>query len=101
SYTAGTSKGGQAVLMEAQRFPDDFDGLMAIAPAYDYTGRNTYAAAWFAQAISDGHGGPVLNADAAQAIHQSVLGHCWAQGGLEKGVVTDPPSCKMQPGSIA
>src|SRR5215470_14530005 len=51
SYMVGGSKGGQAVLMEAQRFPDDFDGLMASAPVYDYTGRNTIAAALFAQAF--------------------------------------------------
>jgi feruloyl esterase len=97
SYMAGTSKGGQAVLMEAQRFPEDFDGLMAIAPVYDYTGRNTYAAAWFGQAITDGHGGSVLNAAAAQAIHKSVLEHCGAQAGVDEGVVADPPSCKWQP----
>ena len=59
--------------MEAQRFPEDFDGLMAIAPVHDYTGRNTYAAAWFAQAISDCHGGSVLSAAAAEAIHKSVV----------------------------
>jgi hypothetical protein len=35
--------------MEAQRFPDDFDGLMPSAPVYDYTGRNMIAAAWFAR----------------------------------------------------
>jgi len=101
SYMAGGSKGGQAVLMEAQRFPQDFDGLMASAPVYDYTGRNTYAAAWFAQAFSDGHGGSVLNAAAAQAVHKSVLEHCGAEDGVDEGVVTDPPSCKWQPQMIA
>jgi len=101
SYMAGGSKGGQAVLMEAQRFPDDFDGLMASAPVYDYTGRNTYAAAWFAQAFSDGHGGSVLNVDAAQAVHKSVVEHCGAQAGVEEGLVTDPPSCKWQPEMIS
>jgi feruloyl esterase len=97
SYMGGGSKGGQAVLMEAQRFPEDFDGLMPSAPVYDYTGRNTSAAAWFAQAITDGHGGSVLNAAAAQAIHKSVLEHCGAQAGVDEGLVTDPPSCKWQP----
>lgn len=101
SYMGGGSKGGQAVLMEAQRFPEDFDGLMPSAPVYDYTGRNTIAAAWFAQAISDGHGGSVLNAEAAQAIHKSVLEHCGAQSGIDEGVVTDPPSCKWHPEMIA
>ena len=101
SYMAGGSKGGQAVLMEAQRFPQDFDGLMASAPVYDYTGRNTYAAAWFAQAFSDGHGGSLLNAPAAQAVHKSVLEHCGAQDGVEEGIVTEPLSCKWRPEMIA
>ena len=101
SYMAGNSKGGQAVLMEAQRFPEDFDGLMPSAPVYDYTGRNTIAAAWFAQAITDGHGGSVLDADAAQAVHKSVLQHCGAQAGTDEGIVTDPPSCRWHPEMIA
>jgi feruloyl esterase len=101
SYMAGNSKGGQAVLLEAQRFPGDFDGLMPSAPVYDYTGRNTTAAAWFAQAVSDGHGGSLLNAEAAQAVHKSVLEHCGAQAGVEEGLVTDPPSCKWEPEMVA
>jgi feruloyl esterase len=83
--------------MEAQRFPEDFDGYMPSAPVYDYTGRNIPAAAWFWQAIHDGHGGTVLNAAAANAVHQSVLRACGAQAGVDEGVVTDPPSCKWQP----
>src|SRR6516225_11727859 len=100
SYMAGNSKGGQAVLLEAQRFPDDFDGLMPSAPVYQYTARNTIAAAWSAQAVSDGHGGSVLDAAAVQAIHKSVLQHCGAQAGVEEGLVTDPPSCKWKPEMI-
>lgn len=101
SYMAGNSKGGQAVLLEAQRFPEDFDGLMPSAPVYDYTGRSVIAAAWFAQAVSNGHGGSVLDAAAVQAIHESVLDHCGAQAGVEEGLVTDPPSCRWQPEMIA
>jgi feruloyl esterase len=101
SYMAGNSKGGQAVLLEAQRFPEDFDALMPSAPVYDYTGRNTIAAAWFARAFSDEHGGSVLNAAAAEAVHKSVLKYCGAQAGVEEGLVTDPPSCKWQPETIA
>jgi len=101
SFMAGNSKGGQAVLMEAQRFPADYDGLLPSAPVYEYTARNSIAAAWFAQAVSDGHGGSVLNAAAARAIHKSVLQHCGAQDGVEEGFVADPLSCKWQPKMIA
>ena len=87
--------------MEAQRFPEDFDGLMPSAPNADYTGRNTIAAAWFAKAFSDGHGGSVLDDTAAQIVHKSVLQHCGAQAGVDEGLVTDPPSCKWQPEIIA
>ena len=101
AYMAGNSKGGQAVLMEAQRFPEDFDGYMPSAPVYDYTGRNIPAAVWFWQAIHDGKGGSVLNAMAANAVHKSVLRVCGAQAGLDEGVVADPPSCKWQPEVLA
>jgi Tannase and feruloyl esterase len=101
SYMAGNSKGGQAALMEAQRFPDDYDGLMPSAPVYDYTGRNTSAAAWFAQAITDGHGGSVLNDTVAAIVHKSVLKHCAAQAGIDEGLVTDPTSCKWRPEMVA
>jgi hypothetical protein len=38
--------------MEAQRFPEDFDGLMPSAPAYDYTGRNTISRSTRSQGTS-------------------------------------------------
>lgn len=101
SYMAGNSKGGQAVLLEAERFPEDFDGLMPSAPVYDDIGRSVIAAAWFAQAVSDGRGGSVLDAAAVQAIHKSVLDHCSAQAGVEEGLVTNPPSCEWRPEMIA
>src|SRR5262245_59021932 len=100
SYMSGCSKGGQAVLMEAQRFPSDFDGLLPIAPVYDLTGRSM-AGAWFAQAVSDGQRGSVLDAAAAEAVHKSVLARCGAQAGVDEGFVTDPASCDWRPEMVA
>jgi len=74
---------------------------MPSAPVYDQTARDVLAGAWFAQAISDGHGGSVLNAEAAQVVHKSVLKLCGAQAGVEEGLVTDPPSCGWRPEMIA
>lgn len=101
SYMAGCSKGGQAVLMEAQRFPEDFDGLLPMAPVYDLTGRAAIAGAWFTQAFSDGKGGSVLNQAAADAVHKSVRAMCGAQTGVEIGLVTEPASCAWKPEMIA
>src|SRR5262249_20113124 len=100
SYISSCSKGGQAVLKEAQQFPEDYDGYLPIAPVYDITGR-MIAGAWFAQAVSDGNGGSVLNAAAADAVHRSVLARCGAQAGVDEGFVTDPVTCDWRPEMIA
>jgi Tannase and feruloyl esterase len=100
SYMSGCSKGGQAVLLEAQRFPEDYDGLMPVAPVYDYTGRSVVAAAWFAQAVTDGHGGSVLTPAAVDVVHRSVLQHCGGKG-PDEGLVTDPSHCAWLPSMAA
>ncbi|MGH2400248.1 MAG: tannase/feruloyl esterase family alpha/beta hydrolase, partial [bacterium] len=100
SYMSGCSKGGHAVLMEAQRFPEDFDGLMPIAPVYDLVGR-VIAGAWWAQAVSDEGRASVLNRTVAETVHKSVLARCGAQAGVEEGLVTDPLSCDWKPEMVA
>jgi hypothetical protein len=99
SYMSGCSKGGHGVLMEAQRFPEDFDGLMAIAPVYDLTGR-IIAGAWYAQAVADAQRASVLNNTVAEIVQKSVLEKCGAQAGVDEGLVTDPASCDWRPESI-
>jgi feruloyl esterase len=100
SYMSGCSKGGHAVLMEAQRFPEDFDGLLAIAPVYDLVGR-VMAGAWWAQAVSDQQRASVLNGAVAAAVQRSVLARCGAQAGVDEGLVTDPVSCDWRPEMVA
>ena len=96
SYMSGCSKGGHAALLEAQRFPEEFDGIVPAAPVYDLVGR-TIAAAWFAQAVDDGRGMSVLNEAAASAVNKSVLQRCGAQAGVDEGLVTDPATCNWRP----
>jgi hypothetical protein len=97
---SGCSKGGHAGLMEAQRFPEDFDGLLVIAPVYDLTGR-TIAGAWYARAVADDQRGSVLDNAVAEAVQKSVLARCGAQAGVDEGLVTDPISCDWRPETIA
>jgi feruloyl esterase len=61
SYFAGCSNGGRQALMAAQRFPEDWDGILAGAPAYDWT-RQLAAFAWIQHALR------TLPADAASRV---------------------------------
>jgi feruloyl esterase len=92
----GCSKGGHAVLMEAQRFPDDFDGLLPIAPVYDLVGR-VIAGAWLAQSVSGEGGKSVIDESAARAVQASMLARCDAEDGVADGVVADPGACAWKP----
>jgi feruloyl esterase len=100
SYMSGCSKGGHGVLMEAQRFPEDFDGLLPSAPVYDVVGR-IIAGAWWAQAVSDDKSGSVLSPAVAEAVHKSILARCGAQSGVDEGLVTDPAACDWRPEMVA
>ena len=101
SYMAGCFKGGESALLQAQRFPADFDGLIPAAALYEPTRSWNIGAAWFAQAVDDGHGGSVLNKETVETIHRSVLAQCSAQSGVDEGIVTDPLTCAWKPEVLA
>jgi feruloyl esterase len=56
SYYVGCSKGGQQGLMEAQRYPDDFDGIIAGDPANAWTRFYAGSHLWYSQAMLDEEG---------------------------------------------
>ena len=96
SYMSGCSKGGHGVLMEAQKFPEDFDGLLPSAPVYDLVGRSL-AGAWWAQAVNGEGRSSILNDDVAKTVQASMLQQCGSQAGVDEGVVSDPASCAWRP----
>lgn len=97
SYFDGCSQGGHQALTEAQRYPTDFDGIIAGAPANNFTALNTFSHAWTAQSVFL-NGGPatITNADLAN-LHKAVLKGCDAPA---DGIIADPLSCTWDPGSI-
>jgi feruloyl esterase len=98
SYFAGCSSGGRQALMEAQRFPEDYDGILAGAPTNHWT-RMMFGRIWVAQAtLSD----PARYVPPAQypRIHQAVLAACDAIDGVADGVLEDPTRCHFDPGSL-
>jgi hypothetical protein len=94
SYFAGCSDGGREALMEAQRFPGDFDGIVAGAPANAMSQLFGISAAQH-QALS-APGGYLGQAELA-LLQKSVLAQC-ADGGA---FVRDPAACHFDPGKLA
>src|SRR5947208_7345685 len=89
SYWNGCSTGGRQGLQEAQRFPGDFDGIIAGAPA-----NRTALALWIAHAeLKD----PASYIPAAKypVVHQAVLAACDARDGLKDGQSGDPTVRKL------
>ncbi len=109
SYFEGCSQGGRQGFMSAQRFPGDFDGIVAGAPAFDYQGLNA-AGTWNLQRVfrnnlagnlavdTDGDGS-YDSLNLVNVLHNKVLEKCDALDGINDGIVSDPASCSFDPNS--
>jgi len=99
SYFTGCSAGGRQALKAAQMYPDDFDGIVAGAPALNATGRAAYAV-YAAQALHKDEGSYIPPAKHA-AIHDAALKACDANDGVTDKVIENPRACKFDPQVMA
>ena len=97
SYFTGCSDGGREALMEAQRYPGDFDGIAAGAPANDMVVQNTYHHAWNVLTNLDDNGKYILLSAKLPLIHRAVLAACDKLDGLVDGLLDDPRRCDFDP----
>jgi tannase/feruloyl esterase len=95
SYWSGCSAGGRQGLKEAQRFPQDFDGIVAGAPGLDWTGRAAQAAR-VASALERNEAARLSRAQTA-LLHRAVLQACDALDGVADGIIDDPTRCTFDP----
>jgi len=95
SYFQGCSNGGRQALMEAQRFPADYDGIIAGAPANYWTHLLTRAI-WDVQALMNDPASYIPPTKVA-AIENAALAACDAIDGVTDGVIDDPARCKFNP----
>jgi hypothetical protein len=101
SYFAGCSDGGREALMEAQRYPSDFNGITAGAPAMNFTTQNTFYHGWNAVVNTDAARQPILTADKLPLVHRAALAQCDAADGLKDGLISDPFACHVDPTAVA
>ncbi len=95
SYFAGCSNGGRQALMEAQRFPEDYDGILAGAPANFWTHLLTKALADAQATTLDP--ASYIPSSKLPAIARAVNAACDAQDGVADGIVNDPRKCHFDP----
>jgi feruloyl esterase len=98
SYWNGCSAGGRQAMMEAQRFPADFDGIIAGAPGLDWTGRATQAVR-IAKMLERDEPARLPPAQ-LELLHKAVLQACDALDGLKDGLIADPKRCGFDPGVL-
>ena len=97
SYWNGCSAGGRQGLKEAQRFPADYDGIVAGSPGLDWTGRAAQAVRG-AQLLADESAR--LPPAKAQLLHKAVIDACDTLDGLKDGLLADPAKCTFDPAAL-
>jgi len=100
SYFAGCSTGGYQGMVEGQRFPWDFDGIIAGDPDLSQAG-DYMRLIWVTQALLDRAGKPVLDAGALKVLHRAALDACDLDDGLRDGIIGNPFACKVDPTRLA
>jgi feruloyl esterase len=99
SYFFGCSDGGREALMEAQRYAEDFDGIIAGAPANNWSHLFT-GFVWNEQALLK-EPGNTIPAAKLPAIQKAVLAACDSLDGLKDGLLEDPRACHFDPSVLA
>jgi Tannase and feruloyl esterase len=98
SYFSSCSNGGRQALMEAQRYPADYDGIIAGAPA-NYWTHLLVGAGWDVKAtLADAES--YIPAAKLPAIQAAALSACDALDGVKDGVIEDPRPCRFDPSRL-
>lgn len=103
SYFVGCSDGGREGLMAAQRYADDYDGVVAGAPAFLFNIQNSLHHGWMARSNRDtglSTGNVVLYPAKAAVLHGAVVAACDALDGQTDGLITDPRACHFDPATL-
>ena len=97
SYWNGCSTGGRQGMMEAQSFPEDFDGVLAVAPAINWE-KFVPTNLWpYAVLNEAGEFPPLCVWDSFMAAQ---IAACDGDDGAEDGLLSDPVACDFDPGSV-
>ncbi|WNG14353.1 tannase/feruloyl esterase family alpha/beta hydrolase [Cystobacter fuscus] len=97
TYFEGCSNGGREALIQAQRWPDDFDGIIARAPAYNFVELMIAFNRNFQQFSKPG---ALLSTAKLATLGKAVLDACDDKDGLVDGIISHPAACQFDPGTL-
>lgn len=101
SYFIGCSNGGREALMEAQRYPADFDGIVAIAPAFNFLEAVTaFAHNLQAQYPTGDLNAPIVTPAVLRLLDAKVKETCDAIDGVRDGILENPEACTFKLASL-
>lgn len=100
SYFRGCSTGGRQAMILAQRFPEDFDGIIAGAPVLSEIGDGILHLLWSGRASVDAAGRPVLSEAKVRLARAAVLAACDRIDRVADGVLQDPRRCGWQAATL-
>jgi feruloyl esterase len=98
SYFSSCSTGGRQALMEASKFPDDFNGIVAGDPAI-YTSHQAAQQLWVGMAVHKDEAS-FIPAAKFPAIHKGAVAACDALDGVKDGVIENPRRCRFDPQAL-
>lgn len=98
SYWNGCSTGGKQGLTEAQRFPSDYDGIIAGAPA-NFFSHLIVSGIWIAQATRE-NSGAYIPKEKLSVLHKAVVDACDTLDGVKDGVLENPKRCHFEPKTL-
>jgi feruloyl esterase len=96
AYFEGCSTGGRQALTQAQRYPADFDGIIAGCPTLNPVAEALHVA-WSVQQTFGSDGQRVLKVEQLPLVHEAMLAACDARDGARDGIIADPGSCAFNP----
>jgi feruloyl esterase len=99
AYFNGCSSGGHQALSEAQRYPDDYDGIIAGDPASNRI-RQTFGFLWSWNVSHTKDGSPILSQSKLSLLTKAVVDSCDGLDGLKDGIIDDPRRCHFDPGRL-
>jgi feruloyl esterase len=98
SYFNGCSLGGRQAVMEAQRYPDDFDGILAGAPANPHIALHAAGMARVVEVLRDPESG--VPQPKQTLVARAIMNACDGLDGVKDNIISDPMACRFDPAML-